>query len=222
MRASDFVGQRIRRTREARGWKAKDLAERCAEIGAPEITPAVIANIETGRRDEEGRRRREVTVDEMLVLALALELPPVFLFIPLDGDEELRITPSAKMDVLTAVAWVSGDDGAMRYMSGEWIPKTQDDRARWARWRVANRPIDLLRTIWLWIEGIKEGEPPDSWLHDFGGDDLTESLAEMVDWMAGLGFTPPPLPGAVVRTIRNRKVLRIAHPDELLIAEEGV
>lgn len=40
--------------------------------GHPEITAAALANIETGRPGVDGARRRDVTVDELAVFALAL------------------------------------------------------------------------------------------------------------------------------------------------------
>jgi hypothetical protein len=55
------------------------------------LTASVIANIETGRRDEQGRRRRDVTVDEVVALAAALE-EPVASLLGLavgEGDPEL-------------------------------------------------------------------------------------------------------------------------------------
>jgi hypothetical protein len=39
----------------------------------------VIANIESGRRDESGRRRRDVTVDDAVGFAKALDVPLIHL-----------------------------------------------------------------------------------------------------------------------------------------------
>lgn len=74
---SDAVAARVRGARHARRWQASDLAERCAELGHPELTTAVIQNIENGRRDKDGRRRRYITVDELHALADALGCSPV-------------------------------------------------------------------------------------------------------------------------------------------------
>jgi transcriptional regulator with XRE-family HTH domain len=70
-----MVAGRVRELRQRWGWSAARLAERCAEVGAPQLTASVIANIESGRRDKQGRRRREVTVDEARYLGLALSVP---------------------------------------------------------------------------------------------------------------------------------------------------
>lgn len=54
----------------------------------PEITAQSVSNIETGRRDKDGRRRRFVTVDELIALAVALQVAPVHLLSkPLPPDE---------------------------------------------------------------------------------------------------------------------------------------
>jgi transcriptional regulator with XRE-family HTH domain len=108
---SDLVAARIQALRQSRGWTAKDLALRCAELGASQLTAAVIANIETGRRDASGHRRREVSVDELLTIAQALDMPPFDLIqVPADYDPwmDVEITPlvSASRDELAS--WMRG------------------------------------------------------------------------------------------------------------------
>jgi transcriptional regulator with XRE-family HTH domain len=72
---SDVVAARIRAIRKERGLTPGDLAALCASAGASHLTENVIENIESGRRDKEGRRRRDVSVDELFVLAAALGEP---------------------------------------------------------------------------------------------------------------------------------------------------
>lgn len=75
--ASDLAGTHIRLMRKARGWSVTDLAARCAELGdrGGRLTGPVIENIEHGRR-KNGERTRDITVDELLILAEALSVPP--------------------------------------------------------------------------------------------------------------------------------------------------
>ncbi|MEU3452270.1 helix-turn-helix transcriptional regulator [Micromonospora sp. NPDC006766] len=73
---SDAVVGRIRKHRRAADMTRAQLAQRCAALGSPDITEAALANIETGRRDADGQRRRDLTVDELIVLADALEVDP--------------------------------------------------------------------------------------------------------------------------------------------------
>lgn len=71
---SDVTARRVRELRQQWGWSAAELAERCAEWGHPQLTASVIANIESGRRDKNGRRRRDVTVDEAFAFARVLQV----------------------------------------------------------------------------------------------------------------------------------------------------
>jgi hypothetical protein len=66
-RTSDLVAQRIKILRQT-----ERLATECADTGAPEITRSIIANTERGRRAASGRRTRDVTVDELLAIAIVL------------------------------------------------------------------------------------------------------------------------------------------------------
>jgi transcriptional regulator with XRE-family HTH domain len=61
---SDVVAERIKRYREQRGMRRSDLASRCAELGWPALTESAIGNVETGRRGEDGTRRRLVAIDK--------------------------------------------------------------------------------------------------------------------------------------------------------------
>ena len=73
--AAAVVRDRVKELRERRGWSAAKLAELCAENEMPNLNRDVIANLESGRRPN-------VTIDEVLVLALVLDVAPVNLFIP--------------------------------------------------------------------------------------------------------------------------------------------
>jgi transcriptional regulator with XRE-family HTH domain len=85
---SDAVARNLQDLRRRRGMNAAALADACAKVGHPQLTASVIANIESGRRDPQGRRRRAVTVDEAYALAQALEAPVTFLLPPPPGSKE--------------------------------------------------------------------------------------------------------------------------------------
>lgn len=103
---SDVVAARVKELRRRRGWSAQELANRCVELGAPKVTAATIANIETGRMKDD-RRTRMLTVDELLVFALALDVPPLLLLMPEGGA--LDVTPDKAMrDPMAVATWVSG------------------------------------------------------------------------------------------------------------------
>jgi transcriptional regulator with XRE-family HTH domain len=86
--ASDNVARRVLHFRKHHGWSAARLAEECARVGYPQLTASVIANIESGRRDKQGRRRRHVTVEELFAFAVALQTSPIVLLGPLGGPDK--------------------------------------------------------------------------------------------------------------------------------------
>ena len=56
-----------------------------------------------------GRRRtRQITLDELLVLACVLKVPPILLFLPLNDGERLEITPAISTDPVPSALWLSG------------------------------------------------------------------------------------------------------------------
>src|SRR5580700_1503921 len=101
MSASDLAGLRIGQVRQRRGWTRQQFADQCAASGAPHITAAVITDLETRRRST-----RRITVDEWLILAHVLDVPPVFLITPLDASETLEIVPGVNLGPLYAAAWI--------------------------------------------------------------------------------------------------------------------
>src|ERR1039458_8444708 len=91
LRPSDLVASCVRELRLRNGWTARYFAERCAGTGEPGITANVIANIETGRRGDDGQRRREVTIEEIMVFAKALDVP-LSMILPMEDLEASRGT----------------------------------------------------------------------------------------------------------------------------------
>jgi transcriptional regulator with XRE-family HTH domain len=104
---SDLVAERIREIRVRRGLTAEDLAARCAKAGAPEITKQVLYKLES--RQAYGRAApREVRVDELVVLAYALDCAPVHLLCGLDDDAEFPVTPEMAVPAKEARNWMRG------------------------------------------------------------------------------------------------------------------
>jgi transcriptional regulator with XRE-family HTH domain len=107
---SDVIGARIKEVRRRLDWTAERLAEECRRVGATDMTAAVIANIETGRRRADGRRRREVTVEELVLFAKVLSTAPVHLMVPVT-ESTYQLTPDgAGVRASRARGWVRGFD----------------------------------------------------------------------------------------------------------------
>ena len=105
---SDVVADQAKHFREARGLRRVDVADACARLGWPALTEGAIANLENGRRNADGVRRREVTADEIVVLATVLDVSPVQLLLPIGRAATVEITPGQHLPIGDALAWVSG------------------------------------------------------------------------------------------------------------------
>jgi transcriptional regulator with XRE-family HTH domain len=103
---SDLVADRVVKLRRGQGITRERLAAACSELGLP-LSTAALGNIETGRRGEDGRRRRDVTVDELLALAVALDVTPATLLVDLDAPE-YAVTPGLVVTPVDALVWLWG------------------------------------------------------------------------------------------------------------------
>lgn len=180
---SDVVGERVREYRSERRWRAQDLAERCKAAGAPELTTAVIANIETGRRDPEGNRRRFITIDEVLILAWVLGVPPVMLFIPLGSADEMAITPQVTVHPSLAFPWVMGEEHPPAS-----DPKYVADHVDMALFSRAAQPIRLYGRLAEAQDALTRAQRQDN---EERQDEALRRLAEVLDDMVAMGVRPP-------------------------------
>ncbi|HLL66419.1 MAG TPA: helix-turn-helix transcriptional regulator [Micromonosporaceae bacterium] len=101
-RASDLIASQLKQLRARRNLTVKELAARCQEIGGRDMTANVLTNIEV--------RRRDVSADELLLLALALDVAPVHLLTPAPGATGgLAVTADVVADPEAAALWIRGD-----------------------------------------------------------------------------------------------------------------
>src|SRR6478609_875348 len=102
------VGQAVQKRRNALNLTAQQLAERTAELGYP-ITRVAISKIETNKRVG------KLDVAELLVLAAALDIPPVLLLFPGFPDGPVESLPGRDTESRKAVLWFSGQ------VPSEWV-----------------------------------------------------------------------------------------------------
>ena len=103
------MAARIRQVRKRRGVSPADLAERCAALGAADLTENVIENIES-RSARASKRPRPVTVDELLALAAALNVAPVHLLVPPDDYRKpYRLTSTVRETAVYVRHWIRGE-----------------------------------------------------------------------------------------------------------------
>lgn len=146
------LGKRVAQCRERAGYSQKQLAERLSNLGF-DIGRVAIANIEAaGREDSTAKNRTRAdnaTLVDVLALALALSVPPAWLFIPLGDTEEVQVG-GVRMHPHSMLRWVSGDEMASRL-------STDDERSadvlgtigvgNRERWNEAAMPVRMFRQL---------------------------------------------------------------------------
>lgn len=143
--ASEYIAGQINKIRKRAGLNREQLAEKCRQAGASSsLTAAVVANIETGRRGPDGRRRRDVTVDELVIFAKALDVSPLLLVYPLDDERQalVEVLPGREIPLWIAAKWFAGEGPlAVREPEGGWGVDTDE----FEEWQRNNAPLDLRR-----------------------------------------------------------------------------
>ena len=99
---AERIGEAVAVRRKALGMTAQQLAERCNELGAP-IHRTTITKIENGRP--------RFDLGELLILSVALDIPPALLVFPQYPDEGfVEVVPRLFETNETAVDWLAGRD----------------------------------------------------------------------------------------------------------------
>lgn len=105
---SDVVAERVVQLRKAARLSREEFAERCRQLGEAGFSATALTNVETGRRDQEGRRRRKITADELPVFARVLGVPLAWLLADPESGTPVPIVGDTTVDPWQALAWVTG------------------------------------------------------------------------------------------------------------------
>lgn len=171
-RLAGVIAGEVRRYRDARKMSARELAERCTELGM-DIPQAVIANLEN-------KRRPLVSVAELLVLARALEVPPLRLLFPLGYAADMEILPDVMEDTWVAAKHFIGENGALGV-----VDLFRDHEHYLGRFLASYREVvklqdaDLMQAGERYEQMRREDLPP---------------LRRTRQMIRAQGLTPPPLP----------------------------
>ncbi|WP_108986970.1 helix-turn-helix domain-containing protein [Streptomyces coelicoflavus] len=95
----DTIRARTKQLRGHRGWTAAELGARLKPYGL-RWDRSIVANFEAGRR-------RTVSVNELLALALVFDVAPVNLLVPVN-DAPYQVAANRVEDADTVRAWVRG------------------------------------------------------------------------------------------------------------------
>ncbi|WP_327090216.1 helix-turn-helix domain-containing protein [Nonomuraea sp. NBC_01738] len=94
------VAAAIRHHRKRQGLSVQSVADRCTDLGYP-IERTNLAKLEGGARTS-------MSVAELLVLARALDTPPLTLLAPIGQDAPTEILPGIETAPGEAAAWLDG------------------------------------------------------------------------------------------------------------------
>lgn len=101
------VAENVKRLREHRGMTIYALSGALDKAGRP-ITPSAIAKIE--------KQQRQVTVDDVMALAVVLNTSPISLLLPPKwGETPIKLTDEREITTRTAWRWIRGLSPASDY-----------------------------------------------------------------------------------------------------------
>lgn len=138
------VGHRTKKLRQDAGLSAAALSARTASLGH-EIKRSVLAEMENGKRTT-------VTLGDVLVLARALNTPPLDLIaIDAEGPGETEILPGVTVSHWEALDWADGtnDLDASPWLRPDQKVERSDEHSVWARRAV---PFQSRRSYMRFVE----------------------------------------------------------------------
>lgn len=147
---SAVVARRVREHREALGLTQADLATRLAEEFRWSVDRTVIARIES--------RKRAVTVDDLLVLAAALDTSPSLLLTPQDESDLMWPTPWRAMTANRTRAWIAGD---VRLWEQDVDHFESHMRDAWRRSKDSEAELDRIAGLLAAVHGVESVEDID-------------------------------------------------------------
>jgi transcriptional regulator with XRE-family HTH domain len=100
-RLTRSIAAQVQRHRKQREWSAQRLADECGKLGL-EITRSTLADLENGRRVT-------LSVAELLVIARALDVPPLLLVFPAGSEETVEALPGTARPAWRAAQWITGE-----------------------------------------------------------------------------------------------------------------
>lgn len=98
--AQATLAARVSELRARRGYSLRELSRRLGDLGHP-LDPSTLLRLE--------RAERHATLEDVLALALALDVAPVHLFVPFPPETPVAVTPTTSASAGHVRAWVRGE-----------------------------------------------------------------------------------------------------------------
>jgi transcriptional regulator with XRE-family HTH domain len=174
----EVLAERVRTFRTEQKLRQEDVAERTRQLGHP-VSRLALVKIEAG-----GTRAASASLADVLVLAAALNVPPVLLFVPLGVDEAVELAPGLIVHPHRALDWVAGDDEGLQ------------DVVPWGSreaWFENSQPIRLFRGLRERQEAAHRAQASED---EAAFDRALVALASWIEAMEAVRMSIPELPEA--------------------------
>ncbi len=142
---TEAFARRMRRYREKRRWSQEDLARELTVAGW-KVDRTQIARIES--------RHRGIALDEALMIAWVLSVPPALLYLPLGDADEVAITPNEKLQPIRALQWVTGDVDQSFGIVRDSVTWATD----MALWWLYDSYVSAVKQVWSAKTALKDAE----------------------------------------------------------------
>lgn len=106
---ADIVGAQVATLRKRAGMTREDLSRATGDMGWP-LTVDMLINIETRRLRKGQVKAREITVDELVVLARILDVPPILLLYPVGTADCVEVGNGETAPTWHAARWFVGEE----------------------------------------------------------------------------------------------------------------
>ncbi len=215
-RPSEVFARRLRAHRQRRGWTQGRLAEELAAIGW---------TVDRGQISRIEKSDRGLTLDESIVLAWALGLPPALLYLPLGEADEVAIAPDVAVHPDQARKWVAGiepatDSSQRARMVSDW---GNDMKV----WRLHER-LGMAQSAYY---GAKRavasaeyvGDPEDLKAARVDKRNALQDLYEVLQELRTNGLRPPAIHETTVEEMRKADIIYDgpSYPGPGMTAEKG-
>lgn len=214
-RVTDQIVESVAHYQGIRKVSTQELANRCTELGWP-VKRASLSGLLTQRS------RQSITVQELTVLARALEVPPVALLFPVHAGGRVEVLDGVEVDTMVAAEWWSGSPDAP-WMTSALGERRATDRAAWgvqqryfsavAAFQRANRDLAIAGHEALQHDDAgSDGRRPGEWLDHQGRAAwrALEALEQRRREVVEAGLPEPGLPpGLDVRSLAQLATLPV-------------
>lgn len=190
------IARRVRQLRAAADMRGSGLASKLNELGVP-WNRTTIAKFETGQR-------ASISVQELLALAVALDVPPVWLLTDPKGAEQMPVasggTREIELEPWSALLWLVGRE-PLDDIPGARFTEARAVLVELQRLAQALNAIRATDDIRAGGGGLVEGD-------DRRAEDvrLLQGLQRPLELLVKLGYPAPALPDDVLERARALQI----------------